>query len=163
MKTVFTGKLVTIALCLGIILSLLFLQGCKKPETARIIIVVEGQLFSDAMVLVDGKQTGKLVQTLITPEGKLYIDGIHTATLPPGHSDIPESDEYEGTLDSMELKVGEHTILLQTDDGKNLEIKADIPPGRHLVTYLSDEEKLTWNNTKLEAVPGSTVTIKKAD
>jgi len=163
MKTVFTGKLVSIALCLGIILSLLLLQGCKKPEPARIIIVVEGQLFSDAMVLVDGKQAGKLVQTLITPEGKLYIDGIHTATLPPGHSDIPESDDYEGTLDSMEMKAGEHTILLQTEDGKTLQIKADISPGRHLVTYLSDEEKLTWNTTKLEAAPGSTVTIKKAD
>jgi hypothetical protein len=163
MNTVFTGKLITIALCLGIVLSLSFLQGCKKPEPARVTIVVEGQLFSDAMVLVDGKQAGKLVQTLITPEGKLYIDGIHTVTLPPGHSDIPERDDYEGTLDSMEMKAGEHTILLQTEDGKTLQIKADVPPGRHLVTYLSDEEKLTWNNTKLEAAPGSTVTIKTAN
>jgi len=148
------------ALFLGILLALLSPGGCKKPDPARIILAVDGELFSDALVIIDGKQAGKLAQTLIKPDGSLYIDGILTAKLPPGHRDIPEKDDYRGTIDSLELKAGEHTILLQTEDGKTLQITASIPPGRHLVTYLSDEETLRWNNAKLQAAPGSSVNVR---
>jgi len=150
----------SISLFLGILLSLFPLGGCKKPEPARIILAGDGQLFSDALVIVDGKQAGKLTQTLIKPDGSLYIDGILTAKLPPGHADIPEENDYQGTIDSLEVKAGEHTILLQTEDGKTLEITASVPPGRHLVTYFSDEETLTWNNIKLKAAAGSSVNVK---
>jgi len=88
------------------------------------------------------------------------IDGILTAKLPPGHADIPEENDYQGTIDSLEVKAGEHTILLQTEDGKTLEITASVPPGRHLVTYFSDEETLTWNNIKLKAAAGASVNVK---
>ena len=150
----------SISLFLGVLLSLFPLGGCKKPEPARIILAVDGQLFSDALVIIDGKQAGKLTQTLIKPDGSLYIDGILTAKLPPGHTDIPEENDYQGTIDSLEVKAGEHTILLQTEDGKTLEITASVPPGRHLVTYFSDEETLTWNNIKLKAAAGSSVNVK---
>lgn len=154
------GNCIRIFVCLGIALLLLSSAGCRKPEPARVILLVEGQLFSGALVIIDGKEAGKLTQTLIKPDGKLFIDGIYSVTLPPGHRDIPEEDDYEGTLDSLALKAGEHTILLETNDGKTLQITADIPPGRHLVTYLSDDGKLTWNNTKLDAAPGTTVIIR---
>ena len=124
------------------------------------VLAVDGQLFSDALVIIDGKQAGKLTQTLIKPDGSLYIDGILTAKLPPGHADIPEENDYQGTIDSLEVKAGEHTILLQTEDGKTLEITASVPPGRHLVTYFSDEETLTWNNIKLKAAAGASVNVK---
>ncbi len=149
-----------VVLFLGILLVFLSTGGCKKPEPARIILVVEGEPFSDALVIIDGNQAGKLVQTLIKPDGRLFIDGIYNATLPPGPGDIPETDDFQGTIDSLELKAGEHTILLQAEEGKMLQIKADIPPGRHFVTYLSDEGKLTWNNTKVDAAPGTTVNVK---
>jgi hypothetical protein len=149
-----------IALFLGIILLFLSPGGCKKPEPARIILAVDGELFSDALLIIDGKQAGKLTQTLVKPDGSLYIDGIVTAKLPPGHRDIPESNDYQGTIDSLEVKAGEHIILLQTEDGKTLEITASIPPGLHLVTYRSDEETLTWNNIKLKAPAGSSVNVK---
>ncbi len=153
-------KTITIALCFAIVLSLASAQGCKKPEPARIIFAVEGELFSDALVFLDGNQAGKLTQTLITADGKLYIDGILNVTLPPGHRDIPEEDDYTGSLDSFELKPGEHIIMLQTDEGKTLRIKANVTPGRHLVTYLGDEQVLRWNDVKLQAAPGTTVTVQ---
>jgi hypothetical protein len=160
MHRLFSLKLVTIVFCFGAALFLFSLGGCRKPEPARLIVSVQGQLFSDALVIIDGKQTGKLTQTLIQPDGKLLIDRIYNVTLPPGHRDIPEKDNFEGTLDSLEVKTGQHVILLQADDGTTLQITADIPPGRHLVTYFSDEGKLTWNNIKLDAAPGSSVTVK---
>ncbi len=150
----------SIALFLGILLSFLSLGGCRKPEPARVILAVDGEMFSDALVIIDGKQAGKLTQTLIKPDGNLYIDGILTAKLPPGHGDIREKDDYQGTIDSLELMAGAHTILLQTEDGKTLQITARIPPGRHLVTYLSNEETLTWNSAKLKAPPGSSVNVR---
>ncbi len=153
-------KALTVILCVAFIIPLFFAPGCKKPEPARIIFTVQGELFSDASLVINGKPSGKLVQTLIKKDGKLYIDSIYNITLPPGHRDIPEEDAYTGTLDSLELISGDHTIMLLADDGKFLQIKASVLPGRQLVTYFSDEGVLKWNNEKIKAAPGETVNIK---
>lgn len=152
-------KFATVLLWAAFITPLLFAPGCKKPEPARIIFTIEGELFSGASLVIDGKPAGKFMQTLIKSDGKLYIDGIYNATLPPGHHDIPEGDAYSGTLDSLELMSGEHTIMLMTDDGKFLQIKAAVSPGRQLVTYFSDDGVLKWDGQKVNAAPGATVTI----
>ena len=150
-----------ILFCLAITITFILCAfGCKKPEPARIIITIEGELFSDADLSIDGKPAGSFTQTLIKTDGKLYINKIYTATLPPGHRDIPEEDAFTGAIDSIELIAGDHTIAFNTDGGKTLQIKVNVPPGRHLVTYFSDEEKLRWNDTEIKAAQGSTVTIK---
>ncbi len=67
---------------------------------------VEGELFSDALLWIDGKQAGKLTKTVIKTDGQLFIDDKYTVTLPPDHKDIPSEDQCTGTLDSLEMKPG---------------------------------------------------------
>ena len=141
---------------------MLFLQGCKKPESTRIIFTIEGELFSDASALIDGKTVGRFMQTLIRADGTLYINGIYNATLPPGHRDVPEQEAFTGTLDPIELPPGKHTVLFITDDGKTLQVNMHVKPGQYLITYFSDEWMLGWNDTKIKAVPNGIVTITLA-
>lgn len=143
-------------LCL---VTILFITGCKKPEPARLLVEVDGELFSDAVLLLDGIRAGKLIKTLIKGDGQLFIDDIYTVTLPPGHRDIPVEDQYTGTLDSLELKSGTHLILLQTEDGNSLQINASLKPGINIITYNSDEQLIKWNNTTIRAASDSTVTL----
>lgn len=145
-------------LALALVLSAAGL-GCKKPEPARLMVQVEGELFSDAFLSINGKQTGKLTRTLIKADGQLSIDGAPTVKLPPGHRDIPQQDQYSGTLDSLEITSGTYMILLQTQDGKSLQIKASLKPGLNIVDYNSDEQIVKWNNQKISAAPGTTVTL----
>lgn len=159
MRSRSSGKYATLLLWFAIITPLLFIPGCKKPDPARIIFSIEGELFSDASVSIDGKPAGKFIQTLIKKDGKLYIDGIYNVTLPPGHRDIPEEDAYTGSLDSLQIQPGEHTFMLLSDDGKFLQIKVTVLPGHQLVTYFSDDGILKWDNQKVNAAPGTTVTI----
>ena len=76
----------TIILCIVPALAvLLFAGGCKpKDNTARITFNVEGQEFSDAEISIDNKSAGRMEQTIIKPNGELYINGQLSATLPPG-------------------------------------------------------------------------------
>ena len=143
-------------LSLVIILSI---TGCKKPEPARLMVQVEGELFSDAVLSVNGKQAGKLTKTLIKADGQLFIDDIYTVTLPPGHKDIPEQDQYSGALDSLEIKSGTHTVLLQTQDGRTIQINASLKPGLNVIVYNSDQQILKFNDARMNAAPGSTVTF----
>jgi hypothetical protein len=143
-------------LSLVIILSI---TGCKKPEPARLVVQVKGELFSDALLSVNGKQAGKLTKTLIKADGQLSIDDIYTVTLPPGHKDIPEQDQYSGALDSLEIKSGTHTVLLQTQDGRTIQINASLKSGLNVVVYSSDQQVLKFNDARMKAAPGSTVTF----
>ena len=152
-----TGDLILSAvLTLAIILSM---AGCKKPEPARLMVQVEGALFSNALLSIDGKQVGKLTKTLITANGKLFIDDIYTITLPPGHKDIPLQDQYSGNLDSLEVKSGKYTIILRTEDGRSLQINASLRSGLNVIVYNSDRQVLRLNDAKMNAAPDSTVTF----
>jgi hypothetical protein len=133
--------------------------GCKKPDPARIMVQIEGEAFSDALLFIDGKQVGKLVRTFITTDGKLFIDDIYTVTLPPGHKDIPAEDKYTGALDSLQIKPGTYQIVLQTVDGRSLQINASLKPGMNIIDYNSDEQTIYWNNNKIKTAPGSTATL----
>ncbi|MHB8110681.1 MAG: hypothetical protein ACYDHW_11690 [Syntrophorhabdaceae bacterium] len=146
-------------ICFGLIIPV---AGCKKPEPARVMINVEGQLFSNAVILIDGKPAGKLIQTFLQTDGQLFIDGIYTVTLPPEHHDIPESDKYSGVLDSFRVEPGQHTILFQQDDGTALQVAAELLPGFNVFTYYADEQTLKWNNSKIPAAPGMTVRFAPA-
>ncbi len=135
------------------------IAGCKKPEPARLMVQVEGQLFSDALLWIDGKQVGKLTKTEINTDGQLFIDNKYTVTLPPGHKDIPSQDQCTGALDSLELKPGKYVILLQTEEGKSLQINARLVSGLNTMVYYSDQQVLKLNDAKTKAAPGSTVTL----
>ena len=149
-------KILFAVLTLAIIFSM---AGCKKTEPARLMVQVEGELFSNALLLIDGKQVGKLTRTLIAADGKLFIDDIYTVTLPPGHKDIPSQDQCSGALDSLEIKSGKYTILLTTEDGRSLQINAFLRPGLNVIVYNSDQQVLRFNDAKMNAAPGSTVTF----
>ena len=147
---------------LSLILSLLVIfaiAGCKKPGPARLMVQVEGELFSDALLWIDGKQAGKLTKTVIKTDGQLFIDDKYTVTLPPDHKDIPSEDQCTGTLDSLEMKPGKYVILLQTEEGKSLQINAELVSGLNAISYYSGQQVLKLNNAKMKAVPGTTVTL----
>jgi hypothetical protein len=140
---------------------LLFTGGCKlKDNTARITFNVDGQEFSNAEISVDNKSIGRLEQTIIKPNGELYINGQLSATLPPDSPQIGKEDTYSGVLDSITLKSGDHTISLTSSEGKTLQIAAVVSPGYHLVTYSSAQTTIKWDNETVKAIPGASITIK---
>lgn len=138
---------------------LLSITGCKKPEPAWLLVNVAGESFSDALLLLNGKQVGKLTKTLIKTDGRLFIDDVYSVTLPPGHRDIPEQDRCFGALDSLEIKPGAHTVLLQTEDGRSLQMNATLKPGLNIIDYDSDEQIIKWNDNRIKAAPDSTVVL----
>ena len=141
------------------LLVILALTGCKKPEPARLMVQVEGELFSDAILLIDGQQAGKLTKTVIKDDGKLFIDDVYRITLPPGHKDIPPQDQCTGALDSLEMKPGKYVILLKTEDGQSLQINATLAPGINAIIYNADQQILKLNDAKMKAAPGTIVTL----
>ena len=155
-------RLFTIILCIVLAQAvLLFAEGCKsKEENAQITFNIEGQEFSDAVVSIDGKSVGRMEQTIIKTNGELYINGQFSATLPPGSSQIVQEDTCSGVLDSITLKTGDHTIVLSSSEGKNLQIKAVVSPGYHLVNYSPAQETIRWDNETIKAIPGTTIIIK---
>lgn len=138
---------------------ILALAGCKKPDSARLMVQVEGELFSDALLWIDGKQVGKLTRTVIKTDGQLFIDDKYMVTLPPGHKDIPSQDQCTGVLDSLEMRPGKYVILLQTEDGKSLQVHATLASGLNTITYDPYQQILKLNDVKMKAAPGSTVTL----
>jgi hypothetical protein len=140
---------------------LLFTGGCKpKDETARVTFNIEGPEFSDAEISIDGKSAGRMEQTIIKSNGELYLNGQLSVTLPPDSPQIGKEDTCSGVLDSIILKPGDHTISLTSSEGKNLQIKAVVSPGYHLVTYSPAMETITWDNETVKTTPGTTITIK---
>ncbi|MEN6616364.1 MAG: hypothetical protein ABFD12_07385, partial [Syntrophorhabdus sp.] len=109
---------------------------------------------------IDGKQAGKLIQTFIQPDGQLFIDGKYTVTLPAGHHDIPDADKYTGALDSLRLKAGQHTIILQGEEGTSLQVTVNLQSGLNTITYNSDDKILNWNDVKITAHPGEPVNLQ---
>jgi hypothetical protein len=145
------------------IAALICAGGCrKKQEPAKLIITVEGQEFSDAIISIDGTQIGHLTQTLIKTDGELYIDGVLTTTLPPpeDEEEARQEDEYTGAMDSIILSPGDHTIDLTTPEGKNLLIKVSIKSGFHQLTYLSEENTIKWDDKSFTAGAGESITIR---
>jgi hypothetical protein len=67
--------------------------GCKKQETAKLTIVVEGRELSDAEVIVDEKPVGRLTQTIIRVDGKIFINGRLAAKM-PNQNYVRDGDTY---------------------------------------------------------------------
>ncbi|OPY79619.1 MAG: hypothetical protein A4E65_01788 [Syntrophorhabdus sp. PtaU1.Bin153] len=147
---------VVLAVLAGAILMLT--GGCKRSAPAKIILNVDGKTFSDASILIDGKPAGRLTQTVITADRKIYIDGVFSANLPPASQPV-EGDTYSGCADSIIVGAGNHTISLQAPDGASLQILAAVSPGYHLLAYSSDEKTLKWDGEKVTAEPGAQVTV----
>lgn len=149
-------------ICCSITLTVLFITGgCKqKDRTAHITFNVEDQEFSDAEISIDGVSVGRMEQTLIKPNGELYINGQFTANLPPKSPEIGKEDIYSGVLDSIRLKSGKHTIAIVSQKGKQLQIEADVSPGYHLLTLFPAEGTIKWDKETIKAVPGTTIAIK---
>jgi hypothetical protein len=149
-------KIIILVLSLIVVAAI---AGCKKPEPAQLMVRVEGELLSDALLWIDGKQVGKLTQTVIKTDGQLFIDDKYIVTLPPGHKDIPSQDQCSGAFESLELKSGKCVILLQTEDGKSLQINATLVPGMNTIAYDADQQTVKLKDAKMKAAPGSTVTF----
>jgi len=132
--------------------------GCKKQESARLTITVEGRELSDAHLFIDDKQVGSLTQTVILPDGKVYIDGKLAAKLHPQDSSHV-SDTYTGCSDPILLSSGNHTITLQKGEVQPLKIAANIPSGYHLLTVLPEKGLVIWNNTSFQIGPSNSVII----
>jgi hypothetical protein len=132
--------------------------GCKKQESAKLTITVDGRELSDAHLFIDDKQVGSLTQTIISADGKVFIDGKLAARLHPQGSSH-EPDTYTGCSDPIHLPSGKHTITLQKNEDQPLKIAVNIPPGYHLLTVLPDKNLVKWNNTSLQIGPEKTVTI----
>ncbi|MBA4389524.1 MAG: hypothetical protein C0399_01120 [Syntrophus sp. (in: bacteria)] len=139
----------------------LFLAGgCSKAkEPAKIILNIDGQEFSDAQIYIDGKSVGCFTQTVIKPNGELYIDGVLQATLPPRGTQ-PEEDTCSGALDSLILPPGNYTITYLSSAGKRLEFAVDIVSGYHLVTYFPEKETIKWDDESFKISPGQPQAIK---
>jgi hypothetical protein len=131
--------------------------GCKPQEPSKLTIVVEGKELSDAEIFIDGKPAGLLTQTIITEDGKIYIDGMLSAKLPPQHHG--ERETYSGCAGSIVLKSGEHTITLRKSEVQPLQVVVNISPGHHLLTFLPEKALVKWDNTSFQIEPGKTVTI----
>ena len=149
-------KIFLILLPLFVILAL---TGCRKPEPARLMVQIEGELFSDALLWIDGRQVGKLTKTTIKTDGQLFMDDQYMVTLPPGHKDIPSQDQCTGTLDSLELKPGKYVLLLHAGDGQSLQLNATLASGINAITYDSVQQIVKLNDAKMKAAPGTTVTL----
>jgi hypothetical protein len=132
--------------------------GCKKQETAKLTIVVEGRELSDAEVIVDKKPVSSLTQTIIRVDGKIYINGMLAATL-PDRNNVREGDNYSGCSDTLDLTLGGHTITLQKKQIQHLQVVVNISPGHHLLTFLPEKDLVKWDNTSFQFGPGRTVTI----
>jgi len=146
---------ISIILC-GIIMNLC--GGCKRQEPSKLTIVVEGRELSDAEVIIDEKSAGRLTQTIIMPDGKIYIDGILVAK---GHhqNHVRQGDTYSGCTGSLDLSSGKHTIILRKKEIQPLTFVVSTLPGHHLLTYFPEKDLVKWDNTSFQVGPGRKVTI----
>ncbi|HVN96585.1 MAG TPA: hypothetical protein VMT62_09165 [Syntrophorhabdaceae bacterium] len=139
----------------------LFAAGCRsKEEPVKITISVEGEEFSDAEMAIDGQSAGHFTQTLVKSNGELYIDGSLVTTLPPDSPQRTKEDTWSGSTDSITLKPGVHAIVLQTSEGKSLEITGTFSSGYHLITYFPDDGTLRCDGESIPATPGTPISIK---
>jgi hypothetical protein len=132
--------------------------GCKTQEPAYLIIAVEGQELSDAEVVIDDKSVGVLTQTIITADGKIYIDGVLAAR---GHRDdnAKRNDRVSGCSSTFSLTSGKHAIILLGKKTQSLTVVAHIMPGHHMLTFFSDKNLITWNGKHISIGIERRVTI----
>jgi phosphatidylserine/phosphatidylglycerophosphate/cardiolipin synthase-like enzyme len=145
-----TKRILVMILCGAAIMTL---GGCKKQDHSELTVAVEGRELSKAEVFIDGKSVGRLTQTIITAEGKIYIDGKLSAQLLPQQRE--QRDTCSGCTDSIRIKSGEHVIELHTKEGRVIQITADLKPGHRLLTISPrkgsaklDDRFLQINHTK---------------
>ena len=147
-------------LCASMIVFLFLAGGCSRSkDPAKLILNIDGQEFSNAQIYIDGKPVGRFTQTVMKPNGELFIDGIFHAKLPPRETQA-EEDVCSGTFDSLTLPLGNHTFAYLSSGGKRLEFAADIVSGYHLVTYFSEKESIKWGDELFQVAPGHSLTIK---
>lgn len=136
----------------------IFIGGCKQQGTAKLTITVEGKELSDANIYIDEKQVGSLTQTVIRPDGKVYINGTFAATV-PHQRDGQEIDVYSGCSDSLNLTPERHTITLRKGEVEPLQVIVNISTGHHLLTFLPDRGLMKWDNVTFQVNPRNTVVI----
>jgi hypothetical protein len=132
--------------------------GCKKQETAKLTIVVEGRELSDAEVIIDEKPVSRLTQTIIRVDGKIFINGMLAATL-PDRNNIREGDNYSGCSDTLDITSGKHTVTIRKREAPPIQVVVNISPGHHLLTFLPEKDLVKWDNTSFQVGPGRAVTI----
>jgi hypothetical protein len=132
--------------------------GCKKQETAKLTIVVEGRELSDAEVIIDEKPFSRLTQTIIRADGKIFINGTLAAKM-PDRNNVREGDTYSGCSDTLDITLGKHTITIRKREAPPIQVVVNISPGHHLLTFLPEKDLVKWDNISFQIGPGRTVTI----
>jgi hypothetical protein len=132
--------------------------GCKPQEPSKLAIVIEGKELSNAEIFIDGKPAGRLTQTIIRADGKIFINGTLAAKM-PYQNYVREGDNYSGCSDTLDLTSGGHTITLQKKEIQPLQVVVSISPGHHLLTFLPEKDLVKWDNTSFQIGLGRTVTI----
>jgi len=135
----------------------IFAVGCNKQESAKLTITIESKELSDAHVYIDGKYVGNLVQTIMTADGKIYINGNLAARLHHQES-VQGSDTYTGSLDSLQLDARKYTITLQKGNAQPLTIILNITPGYHLLAIFPEKGLVRWDQKTIPIDSTNTVT-----
>ena len=139
-------------------ISIILCGACRKQEPARLTISVDGKELSDAFILVGDHYVGSLTQTVISSDGKIYINGIFAART-SGPASNQEVNIYSGCSDTMTLPSGRHALMLGKGVDKNLQIDVDVSPGHHLLIYLPDKDLVKWDNKSFPVGPNRKVSI----
>jgi hypothetical protein len=132
--------------------------GCKKQETAKLTIVVEGRELSDAEVIIDEKSVSRLTQTIRRAGGKIFINGTLAAKM-PDRNNVREGDTYSGCSDTLYITSGKHTVTIRKREAPPIQVVVNILPGHHLLTFLPEKDLVKWDNTSFQVGLGRTVTI----
>ena len=153
-------RIISLSLVCVLAVLLFCVGGCRKAkEPAKIILNIDGQEFSDAQIFIDGKPEGRFTQTIIKPNGELFIDGVLQAKMPQREAQ-QEEDVCSGAFDSLTMPLGNHTFAYLSSGGKRLEFAVDIVPGYHLVTYFPEKETIKWGDESFQISPGQSLALK---
>ena len=132
--------------------------GCKHQEPSKLAIVIEGKELSDAEIFIDGKPAGRLTQTIIRADGKIFINGTLAAKM-PYQNYVREGDTYSGCSDTLDITSGKHTVTIRKREAPPIQVVVNISPGHHLLTFLPERDLVKWDNMSFQIGPGRTVTI----
>ena len=139
-------------------LLIIHFTGCKKQESAKLTIAVEGRELSDAHLFIDDKQVGSLTQTIIAADGMVYVNGKFTARM-HNQDNNQGLDIYAGCSDPIHLNAGKHTIILQKNKIQPLKVVVSVQPGYHLLTILPEKALVKWGQKTIPIDSTNTVTI----
>jgi hypothetical protein len=113
---------------------ILFAFACG-PYYSSMSLTVSDKIFSDALIMIDGKKEGHFKQSVANRFGEMFVNGNKIGQTNDRQTMkylAPMTDEfyYAGGMQTS-LKPGLYKIDFVAKDGSRLEVEANIPPGEH--------------------------------